>query len=183
MCTSSRSGWDKLSAEGETFQLGIIPARVLFSPGHTLASVTYVIGDAAFVHDTLFMPDSGTARADFPGGSATRLYQSIEEILSLPDETRLFTGHDYQSGGRKPRWESTVAEQKARNSHLAGGVSEAAFVSLREARDKTLAMPKLILHALQVNMNGGRLPEPEADGRRYLGSPLDALQGAAWEDR
>jgi len=177
------SQWDKLFAEGETFQVGNIPARVLFSPGHTLASITYVIGDAAFVHDTLFMPDSGTARADFPGGSASRLYKSIMEILSLPDETRIFTGHDYQPGGRKPLWESTVAEQKARNTHMSKCKTEAEFVKVREARDKTLAMPKLILHALQVNMNGGRLPEAEANGKRYLKFPLDALQGAAWDDR
>jgi glyoxylase-like metal-dependent hydrolase (beta-lactamase superfamily II) len=177
------SQWDKLFAEGETFQVGNIPARVLFSPGHTLASITYVIGDAAFVHDTLFMPDSGTARADFPGGSASRLYKSIMEILSLPDESRIFTGHDYQPGGRKPLWESTVAEQKARNTHMSKCKTEAEFVKVREARDKTLSMPKLILHALQVNMNGGRLPEAEANGKRYLKFPLDALQGAAWDDR
>lgn len=126
--------------------LASIPARVLFSPGHTLASITYVIGDAAFVHDTLFMPDSGTARADFPGGSAARLYRSIMEILSLPGEMRLFTGHDYQPGGRAPMWETTVGEQKA--THMSVCKSEAEFVSVREARDKTLPMPKLILHAL-----------------------------------
>ncbi|HET9963707.1 MAG TPA: MBL fold metallo-hydrolase [Nitrospiraceae bacterium] len=177
------SQWDKLFAEGETFQVGNIPARVLFSPGHTLASVTYVIGDAAFVHDTLFMPDSGTARADFPGGSASQLYRSIMEILSLPDGTRIYTGHDYQPGGREPLWESTVAEQKAHNTHMSKCETEAEFVKVREARDKTLSMPKLILHALQVNMNGGRLPEPEANGRRYLKFPLDALQGAAWDDQ
>ncbi|MBS3652543.1 MBL fold metallo-hydrolase [Pseudaminobacter sp. 19-2017] len=177
------SQWDRLFAEGETFKVGRIPARVLFSPGHTLASITYVIGDAAFVHDTLFMPDSGTARADFPGGSASRLYWSIMEILSLPDETRIFTGHDYQPGDREPQWESTVAEQKARNTHMSKCTNEAEFVKVREARDETLSMPKLILHALQVNMNGGRLPEPEANGRRYLKFPLDALEGAAWDDK
>ncbi|SFI92807.1 MBL fold metallo-hydrolase [Aerobium aerolatum] len=177
------SQWDRLFAEGDTFSVGNIPARVLFSPGHTLASITYVIGDAAFVHDTLFMPDSGTARADFPGGSASRLYRSIMEILSLPDETRIFTGHDYQPGGREPLWESTVAEQKAQNSHMSKCATEAEFVAVRSARDKTLAMPKLILHALQVNMNGGRLPEPEANGKRYLKFPLDALEGVAWDDR
>lgn len=175
------SQWDKLFAEGETFTVGSIPAKVLFSPGHTLASITYVVGDAAFVHDTLFMPDSGTARADFPGGSASRLWRSIEEILALPDETRIFTGHDYQPGGRDPMWESTVAEQKAKNIHMSKCRTEAEFVAVREARDRTLPMPKLILHALQVNVNGGRLPEPEANGRRYLKFPLDALPGAAWE--
>jgi len=174
------SQWDKLFAEGETFSVGTIPARVLFSPGHTLASITYVIGDAAFVHDTLFMPDSGTARADFPGGSAARLYKSIMEMLTLPDDTRVFTGHDYQPGGRAPLWESTVAEQKARNTHMSTCRNEADYVKVREARDRTLPMPKLILHALQVNMNGGRLPEPEANGRRYLKFPLDALPGAVW---
>lgn len=173
--------WDKLFAEGETFRVGSVPAKVFFSPGHTLASITYVIGDAAFVHDTLFMPDSGTARADFPGGDAARLYRSIQEILSLPDETRIFTGHDYQPDGRAPLWESTVAEQKAKNTHMSRCASEAEYVKVREARDRTLPMPKLILHALQVNMNGGRLPEPEANGRRYLKFPLDALERAAWE--
>lgn len=177
------SQWDKLFADGETFKVGNIPARVMFSPGHTLASITYVIGDAAFVHDTIFMPDSGTARADFPGGDASRLYKSIMDILSLPDETRLFTGHDYQPGGREPLWESTVGEQKAKNTHMSTCKTEAEFVKIREARDKTLSMPKLILHALQVNMNGGRLPEPESNGRRYLKFPLNALQGAAWEDQ
>jgi uncharacterized protein (TIGR01244 family) len=173
------SQWDRLFADGDSFKVGSIDAHVLFSPGHTLASVTYVIGDAAFVHDTLFMPDSGTARSDFPGGSAKLLWRSIQRILALPDETRLFTGHDYQPGGREPRWESTVAEQKRSNSHIAG-VDEAAFVELRQARDKTLPMPKLILHALQVNVRGGRLPEPEDNGRRYLKIPLDALSDAAW---
>ncbi|MBC7311371.1 MAG: MBL fold metallo-hydrolase, partial [Rhizobium sp.] len=174
------SHWDRLFAAGDSFSIGELQGRVLFSPGHTLASVTYVIGDAAFVHDTLFMPDSGTARADFPGGSAKRLWASIQEILSLPDETRLFTGHDYQPDGREPLWETTVAEQKRSNPHIAGK-DEAAFVELRNKRDKTLPMPKLILHALQVNIRGGRLPEPEANGKRYLKIPVDALSGAAWE--
>ncbi|RKS43139.1 glyoxylase-like metal-dependent hydrolase (beta-lactamase superfamily II) [Paracoccus pantotrophus] len=174
------SQWDKLFAEGETFRLGSIPARVLFSPGHTLASISYVIGDAAFVHDTLFMPDSGTARADFPGGDAHALWRSIQAILALPDATRVFTGHDYCQGGRAPAWESTVAEQKARNSHMARYRTEAAFVAARQARDRTLPMPKLILHALQVNTNAGRLPAPEANGRRYLKIPLDLLQ-APWD--
>ncbi|MGH6861079.1 MAG: MBL fold metallo-hydrolase, partial [Phyllobacterium sp.] len=168
------SQWDRLFAAGDRFRLGALDARILFSPGHTLASITYVIGDAAFVHDTLFMPDGGTARADFPGGDARMLWHSIKDILALGDDTRLFTGHDYQPGGRTPRWESTVGEQKRRNPHIAG-IDEAAFVALREARDRTLPMPKLILHALQVNLRGGRLPEPEANGRRYLKFPLDAL--------
>lgn len=174
------SQWNKLFAEGETFSIGNLPGKILFSPGHTLASITYLIGDAAFIHDTIFMPDSGTARADFPGGSAAQLYRSIMEILQLPDETRLFVGHDYQPDGREPLWETTVAEQKAKNTHISKCSSEAEFVTMREARDSTLPMPKLILHALQVNINGGRLPEPEANGKRYLKFPLDALTGASW---
>ncbi|MCC5812690.1 MAG: MBL fold metallo-hydrolase [Ectothiorhodospiraceae bacterium] len=173
------SQWDRLYADGDTFEVGNIPARVMFSPGHTLASVTYVIGDAAFVHDTLFQPDFGTARADFPGGSAADLWRSIRDILALPDETRLFTGHDYMPGGREPQWESTVAGQKARNPHIAG-IDEQEFVRLRNERDRKLPMPKLILHSLQVNIRGGRLPEPEDNGMRYLKLPLDALKGAAW---
>ncbi len=173
------SQWDRLFADGDTFRIGNLDARVLFSPGHTLASVTYVVGNAAFIHDTLFMPDTGSARADFPGGSASALWHSIGRILDLPPETRLFTGHDYQPGGRHPRWESTVAAQRARNPHV-NGIDEAAYVALRNERDRTLPMPKLILHALQVNTNAGRLPEPEDNGRRYLKIPLGALDGAKW---
>ncbi|MEI2297106.1 MBL fold metallo-hydrolase [Ensifer sp. MJa1] len=173
------SQWDRLFADGETFRIGELKARVLHSPGHTLASISYVIGDAAFIHDTLFMPDSGSARADFPGGSASDLWRSIQAILALPDETRLFTGHDYCHGGREAHWESTVAEQKATNPHVAGK-SEADFVNLREARDRTLPMPKLILHALQVNVRGGELPPAEENGKRYLKIPLDALPGSVW---
>ena len=152
---------------------------MLFSPGHTLASVTYVVGDAAFVHDTIFMPDSGTARADFPGGDAKSLWTSIQSILALPDNTRLFTGHDYQPNGRNPKWESTVGEQKRLNSHLAN-ITETDFVTLRNDRDRSLPMPKLILHALQVNVRGGRLPEPESNGKRFLKIPLDALENVVW---
>lgn len=173
------SQWDKLFADGERFKIGELESGVLFSPGHTLASITYLIGDAAFVHDTFFMPDSGTARCDFPGGSAARLWKSLQGILSLHDETRVFTGHDYQPNGREPLWESTVGEQKTQNPHVAGKTEEE-FVRLREERDRGLPMPKLILHALQVNIRGGRLPEPEGDGRRYLKFPLDALEAAAW---
>lgn len=175
------SQWDRLFADGDSFKIGDIEARVMFSPGHTLASITYVIGDAAFVHDTLFMPDSGTARADFPGGSARVLWNSIQAILALPDETRLFTGHDYQPGGRAPMWESTVAEQKASNIHMARCRNEDAFVAIREARDRSLAMPKLILQSLQINTNGGRLPVPESNGVRYLKIPLDLLKSAVWD--
>ncbi|WP_104667464.1 MBL fold metallo-hydrolase [Ensifer adhaerens] len=173
------SQWDRLFTDGETFRIGELKARVIHSPGHTLASISYVIGDAAFIHDTLFMPDSGSARADFPGGSASDLWRSIQAILALPDETRLFTGHDYCQGGREARWESTVAEQKAMNPHVAGK-TEADYVNLREARDRTLPMPKLILHALQVNVRGGELPPAEDNGRRYLKIPLDALPGSVW---
>ncbi len=174
------SQWDRTFADGDTFTVGDLTGRVMFSPGHTLASITYVIGDAAFVHDTLFMPDSGTARADFPGGDAAMLWRSIQNILSLPAETRVFTGHDYRPGGRKALWESTVAEQIASNIHMKCK-SEDELVRFRQAKDASLPMPKLILHALQVNIRGGKLPEPEANGRRYLKFPLDALEGAAWE--
>jgi glyoxylase-like metal-dependent hydrolase (beta-lactamase superfamily II) len=174
------SQWDHLFADGEAFQLGGLQGSIMFSPGHTLASITYIIDDAAFVHDTLFMPDGGTARADFPGGNAHHLWQSIQRILSLPDKTRLFTGHDYQPGGRLPAWESTVAQQKAANVHVKGQ-DEASFVKLRTGRDRTLPMPKLILSALQVNIAGGRLPAPENNGRRYLKIPLDALENPAWD--
>jgi glyoxylase-like metal-dependent hydrolase (beta-lactamase superfamily II) len=152
------SQWSRLFRDGERFRIGQLDVGVMFSPGHTPASITYVIGDAAFVHDTIFMPDSGTARADFLGGSASVLWKSIQRILRLPDETRLFTGHDYQHGGREARWESTVAEQKRSNPHLANK-NEAEFVALRNARDETLPMPKLMLHALPVNIAGGRFPK------------------------
>ncbi|PST24212.1 MBL fold metallo-hydrolase [Mesorhizobium plurifarium] len=174
------SQWDRLFRDGDVFNIGNLEARVLHSPGHTLASISYIVGDAVFIHDTLFMPDSGSARADFPGGSAESLWNSIQAILALPGETRLFTGHDYRPGGREALWESTVAEQKARNAHVAGK-SRADFVGLREARDRTLPMPKLILHALQVNIRGGELPVAEGNGRRYLKIPLDAFPGVAWE--
>jgi len=164
--------WDHLFADGDSFRIGALQGRVLFSPGHTLASITYVIGDAAFVHDTLFMPDFGSARADFPGGSARDLYRSIQRILELPAATRLFTGHDYMPDGREPRWESTVAEQRAHNPHVRG-LDEAAYVALREARDAELPLPARMLAALQVNIRGGRLPEPEDNGTSYLKIPLN----------
>lgn len=169
------SQWDRLFEDGDTFWIGMLPVKVLYSPGHTLASVTYLVGDCAFVHDTLFMPDSGTARCDFPGGSAVSLWGSIQKILALPDETRIFVGHDYRPDGREPLWESTVGEQKATNIHMAKCRTEEEFVALREARDRTLPMPRLILFALQVNICGGRLPVPEPNGKRYLKFPLDAL--------
>lgn len=175
------SQWGKLFADGDTFRIGDMEARVMHSPGHTLASITYVVGDAAFVHDTLFMPDSGTARCDFPGGDAGRLYDSVQAILALPEATRLFTGHDYQPGGRALAFESTVAEQGAHNTHFASRPSRERFVELRQARDRSLPMPRLILHALQVNVQAGRLPAPDAEGRRRLRFPLDALDGASWD--
>jgi glyoxylase-like metal-dependent hydrolase (beta-lactamase superfamily II) len=168
------SQWDRLFTDGEIFRLGELEGRVMYAPGHTLASVTYVFGDAAFIHDTLFMPDSGTARADFPGGNAHSLWQSLQNILALPDQTRLYTGHDYQPGGRAPAWESTVALQKAENAHIRAQ-DEASFVKLRTARDRTLPMPKLMLSALQINIAGGQLPKAESNGRRYLKIPLDAF--------
>ena len=168
------SQWDRLFADGERFTLGEVKAFVLLSPGHTLCSITYVIGNAAFVHDTLFMPDSGTARADFPGGDARQLWRSIERILRLPTDTRLFTGHDYRPNGREARWESTIACQKACNLHLKN-CDEAKFVELRTDRDRNLPMPDLMLSALQVNLTGGRLPAPENDGRSYLKIPLNAF--------
>ncbi|SFS51293.1 MBL fold metallo-hydrolase [Brevundimonas viscosa] len=168
--------WDRLFREGETFRVGELPARVMFSPGHTPASITYVIGDNAFVHDTLMMPDAGTSRADFPGGDAHALYCSIRDILALPDDTGVFVGHDYGPDGREPACFSTVAAQKARNIHVGGDRSEADFVALRQRRDATLPLPKLMLYALQVNIRGGRLPEPEADGRVYFRIPANRFE-------
>ncbi|MFK3844770.1 MBL fold metallo-hydrolase [Stenotrophomonas sp. NPDC078853] len=164
--------WDRLFTDGDVFEIGALKARVLFSPGHTMASISYVIGSSAFVHDTLMMPDSGTSRADFPGGDAHQLYATLKRILALPADTALFVGHDYGKDGRDPACMSTVFEQRASNIHLAGAVDEATFVRTREARDATLPLPALMLHALQVNIRGGRLPEPEANGRRYLRIPL-----------
>jgi glyoxylase-like metal-dependent hydrolase (beta-lactamase superfamily II) len=175
------SQWDRLLADGERFRIGNMDVEVIFSPGHTLASITYIVGDAAFIHDTIFMPDGGTARADFPGGSASVLWDSIERIMALPAKTRLFTGHDYCPGGRKPRWESTVAQQRAENIHLTKATTKEEFVVLRETSDRRLPMPALILASLQVNIRGGRLPEPENNGRRYLKIPLDALS-APWDE-
>ena len=165
--------WDRLFADGEEFMVGNVPVRVMFSPGHTLASITYVAGDAAFVHDTLMMPDSGTSRADFPGGSSADLYRSLQAILALPDETRLFVGHDYAPEGRPARCEATVADHKARNIHLRDAPDETTYRATRDARDATLPLPRLMLAALQVNIRGGRLPAPEDNGRAYLKIPLD----------
>lgn len=171
------SQFDHLFTDGEVFRLGGIEARAIHTPGHTPACMTYVIGDAAFVGDTLFMPDYGTARADFPGGDARTLYRSIRRILEeLPPETRMFLCHDYKAPGRDEyRWETTVAEQRAANVHVHDGVSEEEFVRMRTARDATLQMPVLILPSVQVNMRAGELPPPEDNGIRYLKIPIDAL--------
>jgi len=177
------SQWDKLFSDGERFRIGNLDVDVLLTPGHTLASIAYLVGDAAFIHDTIFMPDGGTARADFPGGSARALWSSIQRIMALPDDTRLFTGHDYCPGGRKkPLWESTVERQRVENIHLTKAKTEEEFIALREARDRELPMPKLILHSLQVNIQGGRLPGQEENGKRYLKIPFDALEPAPWAD-
>ncbi|MCW8843415.1 MAG: MBL fold metallo-hydrolase [Rhodobacteraceae bacterium] len=165
--------WDRLFKHGECVMVGEIPVKIMFSPGHTLASITYVAGDAAFVHDTLMMPDSGTSRADFPGGSSKALYESLQALLSLPDTTRVFVGHDYAPKGREAACEATIAEHKASNIHLRDTPSETAYRKVRDDRDATLPLPKLMLAALQVNIRGGRLPEPENNGRSYLKLPLN----------
>ncbi|MDT8854124.1 MBL fold metallo-hydrolase [Paracoccaceae bacterium Fryx2] len=166
------SQWDRLLADGEVFHVGHIAVRVMLCNGHTPASVTYIAGDAAFVHDTLMMPDSGTSRADFPGGSSAELFDSLQRILALPDTTRLFVGHDY-APERPAQCMATVADHRAHNIHLKDSPDRAAFQALRDARDATLPLPELMLAALQVNIRGGRVPEPEADGRSYLKLPLD----------
>lgn len=168
--------FDALLDDGAVVDLGETRIRVMHTPGHTPACVTYVVNDAAFVGDTMFMPDYGTARADFPGGDAATLYRSIRRILDLPPETRIFVGHDYLPTGRdQPAWETTVAAERASNVHVRDGVTEEAFVKLRTARDKTLAAPKLILPSLQVNIRGGALPKAEENGRVYLKTPVNVL--------
>jgi len=169
------SQFDHLFADDETFTLGTIGGRVLHTPGHTPACVSYVIGDTVFIGDTFFMPDSGTARCDFPGGDAATLYRSLRRILALPPETRMFICHDYCPGGRQPAWETTVAEQRAHNIHVHDGVTEAEFVALRTARDKTLSMPVLIIPSVQVNIRAGELPPPAENGVRYLQVPVNVL--------
>lgn len=167
------SAFGRLVADGETLALGETPIRVIHTPGHTAACVTYLIGDAAYVGDTLFMPDYGTARTDFPGGDAVALYRSIRRILDLPPETRVFVGHDYLPEGRTTfAWETTVAEQRAHNVHIHEGVTEEDFVARRRGRDATLAPPALILPSLQVNIRAGALPPPSANGRVYLKLPV-----------
>ncbi len=167
--------FDHLFEDGEEYRIGGMRAVALHTPGHTPACMTHVIGDAAFVGDTIFMPDVGTARADFPGGDARTLYRSIRRILSLPEETRIFVCHDYPPAGRGPAWETTVAEQLARNIHVRDGISEEEFVRMRTERDATLPLPRLIIPSIQVNIHAGRLPEPEDNGVRYLKVPLNVL--------
>lgn len=163
--------WDHLFRDGENFQIGSLPARVMLSTGHTPASVTYVVGDAAFVHDTLMMPPSGSSRADFPGGSAAELWESIRAILDLPPDTRLYVGHDYPAAGKPPGYMATVAEHRLTNAHVKDGISREEFIAGRMARDRTLPLPDQMLYALQVNLRGGRLPE--LDGQPCLRVPVN----------
>ena len=167
--------FDRLFADGERFMLGEVAVEVLATPGHTDDSVTYLVGDAAFVGDTLFAPDYGTARCDFPGGDAARLFDSVQRLYALPPETRLFLCHDYPPEGRAPRCEWSVAEQQAGNIHINAGTRAADFVRMRTERDAGLKMPALIIPSVQVNIRAGRLPEPDDNGRRYLRVPLDTL--------
>ena len=170
------SQFDHRFTNGEIFKTGELDVRVMHTPGHTPACVTFVVGDAAFVGDTLFMPDYGTARCDFPGGDARELYRSIRRIFALPEATRLFLCHDYKAPGRDEyRWETTIGEEKAHNVHVREGISEDEFVAMRTARDKTLGMPRLILPSVQVNMRAGQMPPAEENGQRYLKIPLDAF--------
>ena len=169
------SQFNQLFADGDTFAIGGLTVTAMHTPGHTPACMTYYIGDSLFVGDTLFMPDFGTARCDFPGGNASALYQSIQRLFTLPPETRIFMCHDYMPNGREMRYESTVGEQKKFNIHLHDGISEDEFVTMRSAKDKTLGMPALMLPSVQVNMRAGELPPPEDNGIRYLKIPLDAV--------
>lgn len=170
------SQFDKLFTDGDSFHIGQMRGDVMHTPGHTPACLTYVIGDAALVGDTMFMPDFGTARCDFPGGSAEMLYNSIQKILALPDETRIFVGHDYKAPGRDEfAWETSVAEQKALNIHVGAGKPADEFVTMRQTRDSTLAMPRLIIPSLQVNMRAGQMPPKEDNGMTYLKVPVNGL--------
>jgi len=170
------SQFDRLLDDGDELTVGSIPLVALHVPGHTPADMAYVVGDAVFVGDTIFMPDYGSARADFPGGCARDLYQSVRRLMQLPAETRAFMCHDYMAPGRDQfAWETTIGAERTANVHLHDGISEDEFVAMRTARDKTLGMPRLILPSLQVNMRGGRLPEPDDNGVRYLKLPIDAL--------
>ena len=170
------SQFDRLLRDGDEFRIGELRGRALHTPGHTPACMTYLIGDALFVGDTLFMPDYGTARCDFPGGSAEMLWHSVQKILSLPDETRIFVGHDYKAPGRDDyAWETTVGEQKAQNVHVGGGRSQEDFVKMRDTRDASLAMPRLIIPSLQVNMRAGQMPPADEKGDVFLKVPVNKL--------
>ena len=169
------SQFDKLFKDNDTYKIGELNAKTMHTPGHTPACMVHIIEDTAFVGDTLFMPDGGTARADFPGGDARTLYRSIKKVLNLPGDTRLFICHDYGPGGREISWETTVSEQRKNNIHVKDGITEDKYVELREARDSTLSMPKLIIPATQVNMRAGDLPEEENNGVKYLKIPIDNL--------
>jgi len=172
---SQDDGFDRLLRDGESFHIGSIEATALLVPGHTPADLAYQVEDAVFIGDTLFMPDGGSARADFPGGDARTLYRSIRRVLSLPGDTRLFICHDYGPNGRAICYQTTVAEERAHNIHVKDGIGEDEFVAMREARDKTLAMPKLIIPSLQCNMRAGQLPPKDGDGKTFLKVPVNAL--------
>lgn len=170
------SQFDRLFSDGDTFQIGSMKVEVLYTPGHTPACVSYLVGDALFVGDTLFMPDFGTARCDFPGGSAEKLYHSVQRLLELPDETRMFVGHDYKAQGRDNyAWETTVGAQREGNVHVGAGRAMADFVEMRAARDATLNMPRLILPAIQVNIRAGNMPEPDEQNRVFLKVPVNGI--------
>ena len=169
------SQFDRLFEDGDTYSIGSMTVTTMHTPGHTPACMVHVIGNAAFVGDTLFMPDGGTARADFPGGDARQLFRSIKRVLELPPEMRLFMCHDYGPGGRDIEWETTVAEERTNNIHVKDGVTEDEFVELRETRDKKLSMPRLIIPSLQVNIRAGRLPEPDESGKRHFKVPINQL--------
>ncbi|MEX3011913.1 MBL fold metallo-hydrolase [Hoeflea sp. TYP-13] len=169
------SQFDRLFSDGDSYEIGGMTAHVMHTPGHTPACMTHVVGNAAFVGDTLFMPDGGSARADFPGGDARVLYRSVRRVLELPGETRLFMCHDYGPNGREIRWETTVDDERAHNIHVRDGIDEDTFVAMREARDETLAMPKLIIPSLQVNMRAGKLPPADEEGDVFLKVPINKL--------
>ncbi len=171
------SQFDQLFADGERYKIGELDGVAIATPGHTPACMVHLIGDAAFVGDTLFMPDGGTARADFPGGDARTLYQSIQKILALPDETRMFVCHDYAPNGREFLWETTVGAQRANNIHVGNNASEDSFVEMREKRDASLAIPRLIMPSIQVNMRAGHMPDAEENGATYLKVPIQGLKG------
>nr|WP_321508285.1 MBL fold metallo-hydrolase [uncultured Celeribacter sp.] len=168
--------WDRLFEPGDSFEIGNLRAKVILSTGHTLASVSYVIGDAVFAHDSFMVPDSGTSRADFPGGSSEELWESLQTILAMPGDTRVFVGHDYCKGGRDAACMATVAEHKASNIHVKDGISKAEFIATRDTRDASLPLPKQMLYALQVNIRGGRLPEPDDKGRAVFSIPVNRFE-------